>query len=97
MRKTQKTCDTKKCFSLRMSPSFRRNAHYRPTVYLKGVTSYLAVRMQKDREREILCPFAVGANYVRPWAFTERPYEDDFLSVGKSALWKAPLVGAFLT
>ena len=38
--------------------------------------------MQKDREREILCPFAVGANCVRPRAFTERPYEDDFLSVG---------------
>ena len=26
--------------------------------------------------------FAVGANCVRPRAFTERPYEDDFLSVG---------------
>ena len=28
--------------------------------------------------------FAVGANCVRPRAFTERPYEDDFLSVGKT-------------
>ena len=28
--------------------------------------------------------FAVGANFVRPRAFTERPYEDDFLSVGKT-------------
>jgi len=40
--------------------------------------------MKKDREREILCPFAVGANCVRPRAFTERPYEDDFLSAGKT-------------
>ena len=40
--------------------------------------------MQKDREREILCLFAVGANCVRPRAFTERPYEDDFLSAGKT-------------
>ena len=28
--------------------------------------------------------FAVGANCVRPRAFTERPYEDDFLSAGKT-------------
>ena len=28
--------------------------------------------------------FAVGANCVRPRSFTERPYEDDFLSVGKT-------------
>ena len=40
--------------------------------------------MQKDKEREILCTFAVGANCVRPRAFTERPYEDDFLSAGKT-------------
>ena len=26
--------------------------------------------------------FAVGTNCVRPRAFTERPYKDDFLSVG---------------
>ena len=40
---------------------------------------------------KILCLFSVGANCVRPRAFTERPYEDDFLSVVKPALWKAPL------
>jgi len=40
--------------------------------------------MQKDREREFLCPFAVGANCVRPQAFTERPYEFDSLSTSKT-------------
>ena len=28
--------------------------------------------------------FAVGANCVRPRAINDRPYEDDFLSVGKT-------------
>ena len=32
----------------------------------------------------VLCSFAVRANRARPRAFTERPYEDDFLSVGKT-------------
>ncbi len=53
--------------------------------------------MKKDREREILRPFAVGANCVRPRAFTERPYENDFLSVGKTCFmkdtpWRVPFV-----
>ena len=50
--------------------------------------------MQKDREREILCPFAVGANCVRPRAFTERPYEDDFLSAGKTCFMEGTRWGA---
>ena len=45
---------------------------------LKGIRLLSCRRMKKDREREILCPFAVGANCVRPRAFKERPYEDDF-------------------
>ena len=49
--------------------------------------------MQKDREREFLCPFAVGANCVRPRAFTERPYEDDFLSVGKTCFMEGTHCG----
>ncbi len=40
--------------------------------------------------------FAVGANCVRPRAFTERPYEFDFLSAGNPALWKTPLLRCFL-
>ena len=43
-----------------------------------------ARRVKKDREREISVLVAVGANCVRPRAFTECPYEDDFLSVGKT-------------
>ena len=40
--------------------------------------------------------FRRGVLCVRPRAFTERPYEFDFLSAGKPALWKAPLLSAFL-
>ena len=56
----------------------QEKAYHRPTVHLKGATHYTLRdkrRVKKDREREILCPFAVGANCVRPRAFTERPYE----------------------
>ena len=57
--------------------------HYRPIIHLKGVTHYTlqARRVKKDRE-STFSVLAVGANCVRPRAFTERPYEDDFLSVG---------------
>ena len=51
--------------------------------------------MKKDREREFLCPFAVGANYIRPRAFTERLYEDDFLSVGKTCFMEGTPSGKF--
>ena len=40
-----------------------------------------ARHVKKDRE-STFSVLAVGANCVRPRAFTERPYEDDFLSVG---------------
>ena len=40
--------------------------------------------------------FAVGANCVRPRAFTERPYEDDFLSVGKTCFMEGTHSPAFL-
>ena len=41
--------------------------------------------------------FAVGANCVRPRAFTERPYEDDFLSVGKTCFMEGtPWGGLFV-
>ena len=39
--------------------------------------------------------FAVGANCVRPRAFTERPYEDDFLSVGKTCFMEGTPSGVF--
>ena len=42
------------------------------------------MRVKKGQRNHVLCPFSVGANCVRPRAFTERPYEDDFLSVGKT-------------
>ena len=82
----------------RVPPSSQRKAILSPDSTPKRCnTLYLAGQgvRKKDREREILCPFAVGANCVRPRAFTERPYEDDFLSVGKPALWKAPLPPSF--
>ena len=40
--------------------------------------------------------FAVGANCVRPRAFTERPYEDDFLSVGKTCFMEGPPLEPFV-
>ena len=42
-----------------------------------------ALTTKKDREISHSLSFSVGANCVRPRAFAERPYEDDFLSVGK--------------
>ena len=44
---------------------------------------YLACKTCKKGQRiSHSLSFSVGANCVRPRAFTERPYEDDFLSVG---------------
>ncbi|MBR2461170.1 MAG: hypothetical protein IKB34_08080, partial [Clostridia bacterium] len=41
--------------------------------------------------------FAVGANFVRPRAFTEHPYEDDYLSVGKTCFMEGtPSCGFFV-
>ena len=37
--------------------------------------------------------FAVGANFVRPRAFTEHPYEDDYLSVGKTCFMEGTPCG----
>ena len=50
--------------------------HYRPIIHLKGVTHYTlqARRVKKDREISHSLSFSVGANCVRPRAFTERPY-----------------------
>ena len=45
---------------------------------------HAARRVKKDREFFFSALLVVGANCVRPRAFTERPYEDDFLSVGKT-------------
>ena len=39
--------------------------------------------------------FAVGANCVRPRAFTERPYEDNFLSVDKPCFMAGAPFGCF--
>ena len=48
-------------------------------------TLYLACKTCKKGQRiSHSLSFSVGANCVRPRAFTERPYEDDFLSVGKT-------------
>jgi len=51
---------------------------------------------KRTEKFHILCLFSVGANCVRLRAFTELPYEDDFLSVVKPALWKASLRLLFL-
>ena len=81
--------------TLRVPPSSRRKAMLPPDSTSKSVTHYTlqARRVKKDREFSCSLSFSVGANCVRPRAFTERPYEDDFLSAGKPALWEAPLSG----
>ena len=84
----------------RVPPSSRRKAMFLPTVHPKGVTHYTlqSKACEKGQRIFLLCPLAVGANCVRPRAFTERPYKIDLLSTGKPALWKAPLEGvSFLT
>ena len=58
------------------------------------------MRMKKGQRNHVLCPFSVGANCVRSRAFTERPYEDDFLSAGKPCFmedipWRAFMESAF--
>ena len=56
------------------------------------------MHIKKDREREILRPFALVANCVRPRVFTERPYENDFLSAGINLLYgRHPLASAFVS
>ena len=40
---------------------------------------------------------SVGANCVRPRAFKERPYEDDFLSVGKTCFMVGVAFSLFLS
>ena len=78
---------------------YTREAHYRPTVRLKGVTHYTlqGKACEKGQRRKISVLFAVGANCVRPRAFTERPYEDDFLSVGKTCFMEGtPCTISFL-
>ena len=86
-------CPQKQCLSGKLTDFqdaqtkgslYTREAHYRPIVPRKVVTHYTlpARRVKKDREISHSLSFFVGANCVRPRAFTERPYEDDFLSVG---------------
>ena len=53
------------------------------------------MRMKKGQRNHVLCPFSVGANCVRPRAFTERPYEDDFLSAGKTCVMEGTHLGSF--
>ena len=53
------------------------------------------MRMKKGQRNHVLCPFSVGANCVRPRAFTERPYEDDFLSAGKTCFMEGAPYGVF--
>jgi len=76
----------------------RERLSYRPTVHLKGVTHYTLRGKACEKRTEnfhVLCPFAVGANCVRPRAFTERPYEDDFLSAGKTCFTAGTLSAVF--
>ena len=73
--------------TLRVPPSSRRKAMFPPDSTSKRCnTLYLACKTCKKGQRNFTFSvlFAVGANCVRPRAFTERPYEDDFLSVGKT-------------
>ena len=64
----------------------------------KSVTHYtLQARcVKKDREISHSLSFSVGANCVRPRAFTERPYEDDFLSAGKTCFMEGTPCSAIL-
>ena len=71
----------------------------RPTVYLKGVTHHTLLCNVCNKRTEnfhVLCPFVVGANCVRPRAFTERPYEFDFLSAGKTCFMEDTLWRIYL-
>ena len=51
---------------------------------------------KKDREISHSLSFSVGANCVRPRAFTERPYKFNFLSAGKICFMEGTLSGLFL-
>ena len=75
----------------RVPPSSRRKAMLPPdSASKKCNTLYLAGQgvWKKDREFSCSLSFSVGANCVRPRAFTERPYEIDF-AVGKTCFMES--------
>ena len=85
--------------TLRVPPSSRRKAMLPPdSTLIRCNTLYLACKTCKKGQRiSHSLSFSVGANCVRPRAFTERPYEDDFLSVGITCFMEGtPLSPHFL-
>ncbi len=62
-------------------------------------TLYLARQGVRKRTENfhVLCPFSVGAFCERPRANAVRPYEDDFLSAGKTCFMEGIPCEAFLT
>ena len=65
----------------RATSLYTREAHYCPTVHLKGVTHYTLQGKACEKRTENVkfsVLFAVGTNCVRPRAFRERPYVFDF-------------------